>query len=152
MSSGPALAKSCPVLSVLLIENTHPSLAVDEAALDRLVRQVIDAEGSTLRYLGLILTDHDTVHHLNRTYLGHDYRTDVLSFNLADEGEDGVVDGEVYVDLDTAAERHAEFGAGFEAEARRYVIHGLLHLLGYDDATPGQKAAMQALEDRYLGA
>lgn len=128
----------------------HPTRRLDAARLERLVQAVIDGEGVTLQYLGIILADHDLVLALNRSYLQHDYLTDVLAFPL--EETPGVVDGEVYVDLDTAAERHAEFGHTFEEEARRYVVHGLLHLLGYDDATPEGKAAMHTLEDRYLDA
>lgn len=134
------------------IEHIHPGLRVDAAALERLARRVVEGEGGTLRTLTVILADHETVLDLNRTYLDHDYHTDVLSFSLADDDAPGVVDGEVYVDLDTAAERHAEFGASFDDEVARYVVHGLLHLLGYDDATDAGKAAMHALEDRYLAA
>lgn len=134
----------------LLIEQAHPALTVDEKALERLLYNVIAAEGARLRYLGIVLTDHATVLDLNRTYLQHDYHTDVLSFSLADDDAAGVVDGEVYVDMDTARERHAEFETSFEEEVRRYAVHGLLHLLGYDDATPADKAAMRRLEDRYL--
>ena len=135
----------------ILVEHVHPSLRLDVGALRRLVRVVLAGEGRALHYLGIILADHDTVLALNRTYLGHDYLTDVLSFPLNEPDDDGgAVDGEIYVDLDTAAERHTEFGGTFEAEARRYVVHGLLHLLGYDDATDEARAAMRVLEDRYL--
>ncbi len=135
----------------LLIEHMHPSLQVDEAALRRLILRVLAGEAYTLAYLGVVLADHATVLDLNRTYLDHDYHTDVLSFSLDEEAaEDAVVDGEVYVDLDTAAERHAEFGTSFEEEVQRYVVHGLLHLLGYDDATPAEKQAMHDREDHYL--
>ncbi|MDX1545847.1 MAG: rRNA maturation RNase YbeY [Rhodothermales bacterium] len=139
-----------PSEPTLVIEQIHPSHQLDEALLERLVDAVVDGEGATLRYLGLILADHATVLDLNRAYLEHDYLTDVLSFPLDDAP--GILDGEVYVDLDTAAERHAEFGATFEQEACRYVVHGLLHLLGHDDATPAGRRRMRALEDRYLHA
>lgn len=134
----------------LVIEHQHPARRVDAAALRRLLAHVLEAEGCRLHYLGIVLADHATVLELNRTYLDHDYLTDVLSFRLADDAPPEVIDGEVYVDLDTAAERHAEFGASFEEEAFRYAVHGLLHLAGYDDATPAQKAQMHAREDRYL--
>ena len=54
------------------------------------------------------------------------------------------------MDLDTAAERAPEFGVPFEREALRYVVHGVLHLAGHDDATDAGRAAMRALEDVYL--
>jgi len=135
--------------SDLLIEHSHPTLRLDEAALQHLVRCVLHAEARSVAYLGIVLADHATVLDLNRIYLAHDYLTDVLAFSLADD-PGAAIDGEVYVDLDTAAERHEDFGVSFEDEARRYVVHGLLHLLGYDDATPAQRQAMRRLEDRYL--
>jgi rRNA maturation RNase YbeY len=58
----------------------------------------------------------------------------------------------VYVDLDTAAERHEEFDTSFEEEARRYVAHGVLHLVGYDDRDADEQAVMRRLEDRFLAA
>lgn len=137
-------------MPALVVTPAHPTRRLDEARLERLLRHVLAAEGASWESVDVILADHATVLELNRTYLGHDYLTDVLSFPLHAEGEP--VSGEVYVDLDTAAERHAEFGVTFEEEARRYAVHGLLHLLGYDDATPEERAAMHALEDRYLAA
>ncbi len=136
----------------LVIAQEHPTLRLGEAVVERLTRHLMHAEGIPWRYLGIILTGHERVLELNRSFLGHDYHTDVLSFDLGDETPDAPLAGEVYVDLDTAAERHAEFGTTFEEEALRYVAHGLLHLAGYDDATPAEKAAMHALEDRYLAA
>ena len=134
----------------LLIEHTHPRLRLDQEALRRLVRCVLETEGRAVAYLGIILADHDTVLALNQTYLAHDYITDVLSFSLGDNADDDDVDGEVYVDLDTAAERHEAYAVSFVEEAHRYVVHGLLHLLGYDDATDAERTAMRRLEDQYL--
>ncbi|WP_054682874.1 rRNA maturation RNase YbeY [Rhodothermus marinus] len=139
-----------PETEALEIVQAHPSRRLPNALLRRLVQAVLAGEKARLRYLSLVLADHATVRELNRTYLGHDYDTDVLSFPLSEKP--GVVEGEIYVDLDTAAERHAEFGATFTQEACRYVVHGLLHLLGYDDATPEARAHMHRLEDRYLQA
>ena len=133
----------------IVVENVHGARTLDPAALETLVAYAADAEGFAIRYLGIVLMDHAGVHALNRDFLGHDWETDVVSFPLG-EADERVVDGEVYVDLDTAAERAAEFETTFEDEARRYVVHGLLHLMGYDDATDDERAAMRALEDQYL--
>lgn len=144
----------------LSIEQDHPSRQLDAETLRRLIRHVIDAEGTSLAHLSLVLTDHDTVRRLNRSYLDHDYNTDVLSFSLREgpdeaptaQEEDDLVEGEVYVDLDTAAERHGEFDTSFEHEAYRYVVHGLLHLVGYDDAEPSGQTTMREKENEYLEA
>lgn len=135
--------------STVDISLDHPTRSVDVAALENLLVKAAAAEGATITYLGVILTDHETVLDLNREYLEHDYLTDVLSFSF-NEGTTSEIDGEVYVDLDTAAERCTEFGATFEHETARYCLHGMLHLLGYDDATDEQRAAMRAREDQLL--
>lgn len=132
----------------LRIEQAHPTRTLSTAPLYRLLPELVADEGCRLADLSIVLTDHATVLALNRSYLDHDYHTDVLAFPLADE--DGVVEGEVYVDLDTAAERCAEFGTSAEREAYRYVIHGVLHLCGHTDATAAGKATMHAREDAYL--
>lgn len=141
----------------LSIEQDHPSRQLDDAVLRQVIRHVLAAEGATLIHLSVVLTGHETVRRLNQSYLDHDYDTDVLSFSLREapgpsEAEDGGVEGEVYVDLDTAAERHEEFNTSFEREAYRYVVHGLLHLLGYDDATEAGQDTMREKEDRFLDA
>jgi len=135
----------------IAIHQAHPSLRLDEDAVRAAVARVLDGEGFTVTDLSVVLADHATVRALNRDWLGHDYDTDVVSFPLDEAAATRrEVDGEIYVDLDTAAERAPEFGATMEAEALRYVVHGLLHLLGHDDATDEGRAAMRRLEDRYL--
>lgn len=160
--------------SPVTIDVDHPDRSLNEREVADLVRRVVDGEDLHLRHVSVVLSGHDTVRHLNREYLDHDYDTDVLAFSLAEPdvatgpdvpaqpdesgAEDGaddehpVVEGEVYVDLDTAAERHAEFDATFEREVQRYVAHGVLHLLGYDDGSDDAQAQMRTLEDRYLHA
>jgi rRNA maturation RNase YbeY len=140
-----------PYPGPLSIEHAHPSRSVDEDTVEALVRHVLEAEDATPVHVSVVLADHDTVRRLNAAYLDHDYNTDVLSFSLQEEN-DSTAEGEVYVDLDTAAERHEEFDTTFEREAYRYVVHGVLHLLGYDDGTEDGQETMRALEDEYLEA
>lgn len=137
----------------LEVHHEHATLRVADGPVRAVVEAVCAGEGVEVASLGVILGDHALVHELNREWLGHDYETDVVSFVLDEEAQaEGVLDGEVYVDLDTAAERAPEFGVPMETEALRYVAHGVLHLCGHDDATDAQRAAMRALEDRYLEA
>jgi rRNA maturation RNase YbeY len=142
-----------PYPSPVSVEHDHPSLSLDEDTVERLIRHVLDAEDVSPVHVSVVLSDHDTVRRLNVTYLDHDYNTDVLSFSMRDEeASSEAVEGEVYVDLDTAQERHEDFETSFEREAYRYVVHGVLHLVGYDDATDEGQDTMRALEDEYLDA
>lgn len=131
------------------IINDHPTLSLPIEELTRVMVAVVQEEGATIGDLAVILTEHEQVLEMNRVYLDHDYLTDVLAFDLRDDA-DGPIDGEIYVDLDTAQERCHEFGASFEQEATRYAIHGLLHLIGYRDSTDDAAAQMKRLEDVYL--
>jgi probable rRNA maturation factor len=145
-----------PYPEPLSIEHDHPSLSVDADTVEALIRHAMEAEGARPVHVSVVLSDHDTVRRLNAAYLDHDYNTDVLSFSLRDEDETSppapTAEGEVYVDLDTAEERHEEFDTTFERETYRYVVHGVLHLLGYDDGTEDGQETMRALEDQYLDA
>jgi probable rRNA maturation factor len=137
-----------PAEPLIEVSVDHPTLSVDTAPLERLLPGIISTEGKRLEALSVVLTGHDLVTRLNRTHLEHDYQTDVLAFPLGDA--DDAVDGEVYVDLDTAYERHNEFGSSFDDEVYRYVIHGVLHLCGHQDDTAEGKSYMHKLEDAYL--
>ena len=135
--------------SPITVSNTHEQLVLDDEAVIKLALVVCAGERVEIDELSIVLADHQTVRELNKTYLSHDYNTDVLSFSLSDPNHKNL-DGEVYIDLDTAHERHQEFNTSFEMEAYRYITHGLLHLMGYEDATVAQKDAMRSKEDLYL--
>lgn len=134
------------------ISSIHPAYRLDEHRIHGLIACICNGEKAQLHDLSIVLADHQTVRQLNKSYLNHDYDTDVLSFSLNDTEEAGAVDGEIYIDLDTAHERHEEFGVSFEEEALRYIAHGLLHLIGYEDDAPEKKERMHLLENRYLSA
>ena len=86
---------------------------------------------------------------LKKQYFQVDQWTDVIAFrlNAYDQSE---VEGEIYISLNRVSENSKKFKQGFEKELKRVIIHGLLHLLGYDDQTPEEKEAMTRLEDHYL--
>jgi len=131
------------------VHQQHPARTLEAAQIRTLVERMAAAERMKVDEVSIVLADHATVLDLNRRFLGHDYITDVLSFPLGEEDATGLA-GEVYVDLDTAAERHEEFNASFTEEALRYVIHGVLHLMDYADTTEEGRQNMRAKENHYL--
>jgi probable rRNA maturation factor len=98
--------------------------------------------------VSLAIVDDETIHALNVQYLQHDYPTDVISFVL--EQAAGHLEGEVIVSADMAATVAQEYGWPAQHELLLYVIHGTLHLVGYDDKDPQKKIEMQAAERRHL--
>jgi probable rRNA maturation factor len=102
--------------------------------------------------VGLLLTDDDELHRLNHAYRGLDRPTDVLAFAAdSDDSEDGRYLGDVAVSLERASEQAPRYGHRFPAEVDRLVVHGLLHLCGYDHHSPADGRRMRARERHYLG-
>jgi probable rRNA maturation factor len=132
---------------------------LDRAALRRLAVRVLRAEGVTPpAEVGLVVTDDETLRDLNRRYLGLDEPTDVLSFGHGPASQpfvtppDGVRRlGEVILSYPTAERQAQEAGHGVQEEAAHLVVHGLLHLLGYDHANPEDESRMRAREEELLG-
>lgn len=129
---------------MLAIANEQTTLAVDEDLLRRAVEWIVAEAGIRQATISLAIVDDPTIHRLNREYLQHDYATDVLSFLLEQEADS--LEGEVIVSADTAAERAAEFGWSPHDELLLYVVHGTLHLVGYNDHKPEERQAMRRQE------
>lgn len=121
---------------------------VDGALLKRVAAAIVHDHGPSSWRISIAIVDDDTIHRLNRTYLHHDYATDVLSFVLERTAE--LLEGEIVVSGQMAQAQAARYGWSPHHELLLYVIHGLLHLVGYDDQTPAAREAMRCAEDRYL--
>ena len=122
--------------------------AVDRRRLRRAVRAILGEAAIGEALVSVAVVDDGTIRELNRRYLGHDEATDVLSFVLEETGDR--LEGEIVVSADTAAETAPRFGWSAEDELLLYVIHGMLHLVGYDDTTPRKRAMMRKRERKYL--
>ena len=87
---------------------------------------------------------------MNRQYLGHDYFTDVITFDYSDRRGTRTVAGDIFIDVETVADNARIYGATTLQEMRRVVVHGLLHLCGQRDKTPRTERQMHRKEDKYL--
>ncbi len=87
---------------------------------------------------------------INRQFLGHDYRTDVITFDYSDLEGRKTVSGDIFIDPGTVADNAAGLGVAPVVEMRRVLVHGVLHLCGYGDKTLKQQVQMRAKEDFYL--
>jgi rRNA maturation RNase YbeY len=127
--------------------NAHPTRRVAGKVLARYVRRVLRLKGVTVASVSVVLVGSSYIKRINRQYLNHDAATDVISFPL--ETKPGL-EGEVYVNLDRARTQAGMYGVKFSHEVARLVIHGALHLVGFDDTTARQAARMKRAEDRHL--
>ena len=93
---------------------------------------MLDGEGVRDSKISLAFVDHPTIHRINKQFLDHDEPTDVVTFPLSNP-KAKTLEGELVIGAEMAAEQAAERGHDVQAELTLYVIHGLLHLCGYDD-------------------
>jgi probable rRNA maturation factor len=125
-------------------------LPVDDHRLRQAVQAALADESVRRATVSVAVVDDATIQRLNRQYLGHDEATDVLSFVL--ERSEDSLEGEVVVSADTARSAAPQFGWSAADELLLYVIHGVLHLVGYNDILPGERIAMRNRERACLAA
>lgn len=129
--------------------NSQQSLwRIREERLKEVVAAVLSGEGVTSASISVAVLDDAAIRQLNRRYLDHDYATDVLSFVL-EQGDEGL-EGEVIVSAETAAREAPRFGWSADDELLLYVLHGTLHLVGYDDQREPDITRMRGKEQDYL--
>jgi probable rRNA maturation factor len=91
--------------------------------------------------------NNDKILEINRTFLQHDYETDIITFNL---GTTDDIVGDVYISVDEASKNATEYGQTLDDEIRLLIVHGILHLLGYDDGTDEDRLIMEAEQVRII--
>jgi len=111
------------------------------------LKQVAEQEGKRIGQIGVIFCSDPYLLGINREYLGHDYYTDIITFDYC-EGK--LLSGDLFISIDTVRDNAAFYGTTFDNELHRVIVHGLLHLIGYDDHSDADIAAMRAAEDRSL--
>jgi probable rRNA maturation factor len=131
------------------IANPQETVTIDRAALRRVAQTVLEGEGVADAEITLAFVDNATIHQLNKRYLDHDEPTDILTFPLGEPNARKLV-GELVIGAEVALAQAQSRGHDVQAELALYVIHGLLHLCGFDDKSAADRSAMRARERHYL--
>lgn len=121
--------------------------ALDERQVNRWIKAVAADYGFSVGNLNYIFCSDERELEVNRQFLGHDYYTDVITFDYSTKS---VLNGDIFISLDTVRSNAEMVGAPFEQELKRIIIHGLLHLTGQGDKTPQTKAQMTEKEEKAL--
>ena len=111
------------------------------------IRAVAATYGYKVGEVGYMFVDDEKILEVNNEYLGHDYYTDVITF---DYDEPGIVSGDIVISLDTVRTNAEKFGKEYDDELHRVIIHGILHLCGINDKGPGEREIMEAEENKAL--
>ena len=111
------------------------------------IKAVAASYGRKVGEIGYLFVDDEKILEVNREYLGHDYYTDVITF---DYDEDDTVSGDIVISLDTVRTNAEKFGKQYDDELHRVIIHGILHLCGINDKGPGEREIMEDAENKAL--
>ena len=112
--------------------------------------EVAAEEGFRMGEVNYIFCSAARLLEMNRQFLGHDYFTDIITFDYSDLKGEGVIHGDIYIDIETVRDNARIYGVSWLNEMRRVVVHGVLHLCGQKDKTPRANAQMHRKEDKYL--
>ena len=113
----------------------------------KVIGKIIEKENKILGDLNFIITDDIYLKEINLEFLEHDYYTDVITFNY---NEGNVINGEIYISLDRVRSNALNYNVSFNMEMKRVLIHGILHLLGFNDKKEEEKRQMRKTEDFWI--
>ena len=111
------------------------------------IKAVAASYGKRVGDIGYLFCSDEHILDVNREYLGHDYYTDIITFDYC---EDDILSGDIVISLDTIRTNAELFHKTYEEELHRVIIHGILHLCGINDKGPGEREKMEAAEDQAL--
>lgn len=118
-----------------------------EKALGKWIKAVTEKHGFKLGDIGYVFCSDAKILEVNKQFLQHDYFTDIITFDYT-EGKK--ISGDMYISLDTVKTNAEQFGADYDTELHRVIIHGILHLCGINDKGPGEREIMEANENEAL--
>lgn len=119
----------------------------DSRKVKKIINRIVNDAGMKGGIGDVIITRDEKLYEINKEFLGHDYYTDIITF---DYNEGKTIHGEIYISAERVKENAERFKVSFNSEMRRVVFHGFLHLCGYDDRTEKEKKRMTELEEMYL--
>lgn len=111
------------------------------------LKLVAESEIKKLGNINIIFCSDNYILDVNVKYLGHDYFTDIITFDYCDKN---ILSGDLFISIDTVRDNAEFYKTEFKDELNRVIVHGLLHLIGYDDHTPEEQKIMREKENYYL--
>jgi len=118
-----------------------------KAVNNRWIKMVVESEIKKLGPVSIIFCSDNKILDVNMKYLQHDYFTDIITFDYC---HDNIISGDLFISIDSVRENSNSYGTDFNNELDRVMIHGILHLIGYDDHTDEDISIMRSKEDYYL--
>tara|TARA_Y100000739_G_scaffold229363_1_gene243817 strand:+ start:1188 stop:1634 length:447 start_codon:yes stop_codon:yes gene_type:complete len=136
------------VINIDLINDYFSKITINDSQIKFLYNRILKNHKIKNIELSLILSNRNYLNQLKIKYFNQNYYTDVIAFNLNNQDEDII--GEIYVSIDDIKQNAKKFNVTFNDEFKRIIIHGLLHIIGYNDDTQNKKKLMTSLENKYM--
>lgn len=135
---------------IQLFNKTDLSLPVEQSHIKQVLQLIQKHESCSFALLEVVFVDENSIIEINREHLNRDYVTDIISFRYNEPGQNDTIEGTLYCCAPRIFEQAEELKEDYRTEFLRIIIHGLLHLVGYEDSSPSQKEQMTTLENTYL--
>ena len=137
---------------IIEIQNLQTTIPLNLLQLKKLIRKVLKHQQIVDAHLSFVFVSDLKIKALNKKYLQHDFATDVLTFDWRPKGSGSSLEGEIIISAQTAKRQAAEYDLSLKDEILLYMVHGVLHLLGFDDHSPAKIKKMRAQEKKLLAA
>lgn len=121
--------------------------SINETKIEEWISKVVASHNGELGELAYIFCSDEKILEVNNEYLQHDYYTDIITFDYT---EDKIISGDMFISLDTVKSNSEQFKTNYNEELLRVIVHGVLHLCGFADATDEEESKMRELEDKAL--
>lgn len=131
------------------IKNLQKTKRIISKTYKQFTQDVLNYLGQNKSIVAIVFCDNRFITKINRRYLNHRGPTDVIAFNMVDDFNSYFL-GEVFVSVDEAVKQCAKYGNKWQKELKTYIVHGILHLLGYNDHTKAKRAEMNNLQEEIL--
>ncbi len=116
---------------------------IEKAKIKRWIKSIVDSFNYKIGDINFIFCSNNYILDINIKYLSHNYFTDIITFNFNEQNK---ISGDIFISLETVQSNSMEYEVTFTEELNRVMIHGILHLLGFDDATDEEKLIMRTKE------
>ncbi len=136
------------MIDINIINDYGPKISFKNKSIETLASDLLKQYSIPEGQLSIILSNKTLLNKLKKDYFNLNHFTDVIAFNLEDQGES--LDGEIYISIDDVFENSKQYSVAFDEEFKRVVIHGILHLVGFEDNTEKEKEEMTKLENNYM--
>ena len=138
------------ILPIQIFNTSGIEIPITESDATFILEQIQIHQNCEYDNVELVYVDETEITRINREYLDHDYVTDIITFRLDDGIDNSAIEGTIYCCAQRITEQSSEFNQATKVEFLRVMIHGLIHLVGYNDQTNEEKKEMTHLEDHFL--